>query len=857
MVLITYPMQNTSYYSQFQRLLATLLLFSILLQSCGYNNLEVYHNPPAPEQPGQVHGKEPTPKDAAQSIKKQGEAHLTVELPLQPAGPDAAPSATKSHTSHGLAQNLPQRAPAPRTTPEPATTSSKPHHGVLAATPSPPMAGAPTARKEASKPSSQLRSRVFTTSGGQQVQFHQAGGSWGASLTERPGGPVKKLPVACKRHGDVGKALAALQAKPVSHARSLIHVLPTQGHHPPMVYLGEQQLKGGMDRAGEASGSGDGGQEGAAGSDQQPAQAAPQGSSTAHRSLHERIAQGNITSTADLVEALNTAQGEEQQALQKAIRKGIEWFNKEAVGNLTQQQGAVTQEYRILAGIRADNPKKKQLLRDYWESLLRRARESEYQERPFIQALEYTLPTIDIAVFDGDPERLIQLANGLLARLNPRCTVFSKETYPSHRIMLYALHQALVLIQQVAPNQLNPTQEEGLYSRFKGEFKAISEMAGYYPIRYHALLLEQSLQRLESAKDLPEDIRKRVGHGLKGVIYFGQVARALSELNFNIEDFMKGCANLKAAFTSKSITAAAWYDWHQALHYASLLSLEDASKYGEFAQGLEGVKSSKIKQAPKEGREALRFGLIQQLRLLALNGPTEQVRAASTNQLTELAKPEVWGGKPNVMEGLLDALAQIAVQSQGAEQGQAQAALASLESLGNRLVRLRDNLTDLRGAQRKKAAQSAIQAWLQGCSTIEDRLDQLRATPRPASPASGSLFSVIHKDLVEALAPLEGVPDPLGKIWHEQECGWQGVWTRRAKTNIFDAIWTRGTARERAELEITMKDGVVTVTRKNVNSPYKGGCSYKGKMEDGVIRGTYQCDWSDGIHTWEARIEFE
>lgn len=71
---------------------------------------------------------------------------------------------------------------------------------------------------------------------------------------DRPEGPSKKLPVACERHEDVAKALAALQAKPAQDTRS-IHVLPTKGQHPPMVYIGAQGLKGGGNGAGEASGS--------------------------------------------------------------------------------------------------------------------------------------------------------------------------------------------------------------------------------------------------------------------------------------------------------------------------------------------------------------------------------------------------------------------------------------------------------------------------------------------------------------------------------------------------------------------------------------------------------------------------
>ena len=236
-------MKHTSLYSPCQRFVATLLLWSILLQSCGYSNLELYHDPPAPEHPGQVHGKEPKAKSTEQAAAKsskvwgEGGEPLCVELPPQPAGPEVTPSPTTAQGSHGLAQNFPQGEPATRKPPAAARTFSKPHHVVIA--------GAPAARKEAQNKAPQLLARVFTASGGQSIQFHQAGETWWASLTERPGGPVKELSVACKHHGNVEKALAALQAAPDRHAQRLIHVLPAKGQHPPMVYLGEQQLKGG------------------------------------------------------------------------------------------------------------------------------------------------------------------------------------------------------------------------------------------------------------------------------------------------------------------------------------------------------------------------------------------------------------------------------------------------------------------------------------------------------------------------------------------------------------------------------------------------------------------------------------
>ncbi|MCG8341039.1 MAG: NACHT domain-containing protein, partial [Cytophagales bacterium] len=466
------------------------------------------------------------------------------------------------------------------------------------------------------------------------------------------------------------------------------------------------------------------------------------------RALQERMAQGDIKSTEALVDSLNAAQiPEEQQALQQWIEKYIDWFKDQSVGSLTS---ADLQEYSCLAHIQA-TPENRRLLESYFNILCNKIKENQYGEEPLIQALEYTLQNMDSKVFEGNPSKLNRLGDELLAKLNSNKDSFTKTTYPTDRSTLYALHQTLVLIQRIAPGQLNPNQEDGPYSRFKTKIKAVSENTQYYPIVYYALLLEQSLQRLAGPQARLQGSLRRLGQGLKGTIYLGQVARALAELNFNLDDFQKGFESLQEAFTRKGIEAEAWYDWHQAMNYASLLSLEDAGNYGVFEQGLNAIKGSKLSQKlTKEGRTALRFGIVQQLRLLALHGPTQQVRTKSIQWLEDLAQPEVWGGKPEVMEGLLDGLGEIAVQSQEEEKERAEGTLDSL--IKRPEVRHRDQPLHWRNVRREKTAREAVKQWLRNCSTLEDKL---KALPAPAaSPASGGLFSTINSAL-RAAAPVE------------------------------------------------------------------------------------------------------
>ena len=87
-------------------------------------------------------------------------------------------------------------------------------------------------------------------------------------------------------------------------------------------------------------------------------------------------------------------------------------------------------------------------------------------------------------MFGEDPSTLIDLGKDLLKKIKATA-LFSKNTYSTHRSLLYSLHQVLVLIQLIAPNQW----DEEIYTLFKKQVEAIADNAQYYPFRYHALLL--------------------------------------------------------------------------------------------------------------------------------------------------------------------------------------------------------------------------------------------------------------------------------------------------------------------------------------------------------------------------------
>jgi hypothetical protein len=97
---------------------------------------------------------------------------------------------------------------------------------------------------------------------------------------------------------------------------------------------------------------------------------------------------------------------------------------------------------------------------------------------------------------------------------------------------------------------------------------------------------------------------------------------------------------------------------------------------------------------------------------------------------------------------------------------------------------------------------------------------------------------------------------PYGRIWSvSEEGGWQGTWTRRGDSQIFDAVWYRGNERVTGVLTMTFRESLVSIrSRQQTNGhdvDYEGKISTDGKYVGGslfVIGDTKKT-------TWKATIE--
>ncbi|MEM7383075.1 MAG: sister chromatid cohesion protein PDS5 [Bacteroidota bacterium] len=509
----------------------------------------------------------------------------------------------------------------------------------------------------------------FQARGGEQVRFHYEAGQWRAEVLSRIGNFARQslLPVVCSLGEDVASSLEVLSKYPSWYSQRQIHVLdrnvcPTLGE---VVYLGELGLKGGGE--GEASGS--------------------EGTTGVQTPLQTRVAHGDITSTQGLVAALNNTQDPQEQAVLEEWLAAyiIRHFPKQSVQDLVSNDSAYLPEYNQLTHIQPLSERTKGLLRSYFDELSGKIDKEAnlYTKLPLLESLVYALNHVDKQVFGNNSAPLIELANKLLDRLDPSQVVFSANGYPTHGTTLDALHQVLYLVGCIDPSW-DSTDKDRIYKRFRQHLEAIDQAAQqqqHYPTSYHTQLLRQILASLElnKAEAQLQDIVRRTFAGIQGLRHVYQGLRGLVVLDIQLESLKAAYDHFLEVLRSDRVEKQPWYAAHQALRLSSLLSLkaEDSGLhyYQQFGSHVDAFLSEskqglrrkqyhdKLKKCfdtvGKEGRKALRYGIVQYLVELALYSPSSSVRANSVLRLANLAA--VWREEADIVTALLDGLADVAV----------------------------------------------------------------------------------------------------------------------------------------------------------------------------------------------------
>ena len=461
--------------------------------------------------------------------------------------------------------------------------------------------------------------------------------------------------------------------------------------------------------AGGCVGHGNGGGVGAQSTDQE---------SALDRKLRALLRQMSIDSTASLVRAYNGTATE--QLLHKCLRiyseKKWQYVNPDTV-----------MEYVELCKMKPRTDDDKEILGEVVSVLTGRIPDGEFAVESVAEALYRSLLWTPPALFQEDVTKLVALADKLTASLHPTPRL-TKTNFLAHEATFKALHEVFVLMQRTAREKVIMEEKKRFQSNLKAKRSSMGDSCKYYPVQYYFRLIEQSIQRLELDEE-PAPTAEAVkclictGWGLLHIVY---TARRMATGIFSPFDLRLQLSELRQLMDSREPAERQWYDLLQALCFAGRESVEDHQKLEIFEEGYKTVEAAvwKMRRCNKDGK-ALLFGLIQELRHLALSEGSGEVRRSGSSKLFALAETistSAWVKDKDIVEALLGSLH--AFHSTGDDTA---AALQSMQ-----LIVSVDTPTVKR----------AVRDWLGGMS-FEAKLGE--AVRRPPEP-SGDLFCAIGRE---------------------------------------------------------------------------------------------------------------
>ena len=566
------------------------------------------------------------------------------------------------------------------------------------------------------------------------VQIFQVGGRFAGKIVERTGPFTRTstVPLYCEGLRDPEEATRSLLYLPQNAMRGRVHVLSDRVRGVErFIFVGELGLRGGGNGGPSSSGDAHGHRSATEGSISRRATRALMrtDSSIIRRALVGR----RYHSLEDMVKAFNQADdAQERLGLVEVVRRVCHGFNDMHVRTVTENRGAVVREYLALCRLDGTGDEHLLLLKDFFDSLRDKLSNDALHNKYLIEAVEHTLQSVDTEIFEDNEDCLLQLAQFLMDAFDPRKTNFSREMFPVQCSALHVMHQCLSILCDIGSGSWDPNTPDGLYARFKDWSQRVIDVAGHFPARYQAMLVQQSLTLLQSSKRSVRNVNnaRRIANLVYGTVGVCQAIRSAVLLDFDLGNAESTASALARARENRIICGEQWYKCLHGLDTVRFAAIEDPSAFEQFNELLSTLVLEE-RGSNQEGCKVLRFGVVEMLTSLAIHGKDDAVRCASAETLSSLVEPRDdwdWSSDPDLFLEVLDNLAELSARGREPEQHMAHEAIGKLSS----------NV-------RNKVCERVLSEWLGG-KTIEEKIQSVPSV-RTETVGGNKLFTQVWKSL--------------------------------------------------------------------------------------------------------------
>ena len=362
----------------------------------------------------------------------------------------------------------------------------------------------------------------------------------------------------------------------------------------------------------------------------------------------------DIVSTKSLVAAYNaTTDANERTVL-------LDWLFKYGEAKEDFLRPTAVLDYAELAKIAYVSEQDAEVLRKLVYDIGSLIRPDEFLDTNVAKALYTTLTWVDATVYD--PAQLLVLATKLLSSLSSELRL-TKHNFTKYEITFLCIHQVFFLLQIIGRGYTLEEEKKLLRQTIAKKREAMKLSVLHYPVFFHFELLQQAVERLE-IEDEPSRLTRAARYtasGLYGGMHVINLLRRLAGGDIDptsIEDaYRKG----RAAIARVGVSEQEWYDILQILTAARFGALKEDKKCKLLALAYDTAMEGQHKTTRENHQKALRFGIVQEMRLLASDkSSSKHSRKEATTKLVELATnqaiSENWIHDGDILTEILDSL---------------------------------------------------------------------------------------------------------------------------------------------------------------------------------------------------------
>ena len=365
----------------------------------------------------------------------------------------------------------------------------------------------------------------------------------------------------------------------------------------------------------------------------------------------------NIDSTKSLVAAYNAATAEDERAVL------LGWLCKYHERSAECLAPKAVLDYAELANITPRSTSEKDVVKDLISDLTSRICEGSFLPSSFAAALYIALVHADPAAYD-DAGQLVVVARRLLGSLT-REPKLTRKTFAKHEATFLALQQTFFLLREANQNDIDEKERRQFRRIIAEKERTMKFSCKHYPVSFHFKALRQAVERLkdEDAASRAAQMKQYLMFGLCGFVDVFHFLKNLAKGDIDPAAIEAAYKRNRAAIDNMGVAKRPWFDHLRSLMAKRLEASKDETKLGHFKSEFDAAMESQHKTIKGDDLKALRFGIIQELRQLAIQTSSSIVRKEVTTKLLTLAATraifEEWFADEDVFTAFLDALREI------------------------------------------------------------------------------------------------------------------------------------------------------------------------------------------------------